>query len=208
MGGGVLSSDDLAALGLRERKKARTRAAIQRHAFRLFRAQGYDATTVRQIAEAAEIHESTFFRYFPTKEDVVLWDEFDPRVVEVIRAQPAELHPLAALRVAFRQVLAELSAEQRAEQRERLTLLLSVPPIRAMLLDQIRGPMRLMAQVIAERTGRSPNDPTVRALSGAVLGVGLSTMLAWAEEPDADPVTLTDEAMAALEAGFPLDRTD
>ena len=63
--------------GLWERKKARTRAAIREHAFRLFREQGYDATTVDQIAEAAEVSPSTFFRYFPTKEDVVLQDDME-----------------------------------------------------------------------------------------------------------------------------------
>jgi AcrR family transcriptional regulator len=68
--------------GLRERKKAKTRAAIQRHAWRLFQEQGYAATTVDQIAEAAEVSQSTFFRYFPTKEDVVLTDDYDPVMIE------------------------------------------------------------------------------------------------------------------------------
>jgi len=200
----VLSQDERSTPGLRERKKARTRAAIQRHALRLFREQGYDTTSVSQIAEAAEVSESTFFRYFPTKEDVVLWDEYDPRIVEVFHAQPAELSPIAALRAAVRDVLAQLSEAQRADQRERVALMLSVPPLRAMLVDQIRGPMRLLEEVVAERVGRKPDDPRVRVVAGAVLGVGLAVMFAWAEDPEADMVALIDDAMARLEAGLRL----
>jgi len=200
----VLSQDERSTPGLRERKKARTRAAIQRHALRLFREQGYDTTSVSQIAEAAEVSESTFFRYFPTKEDVVLWDEYDPRIVEVFRAQPAELSPIAALRAAFREVLAQISEAEQADQRERMALMLSVPPLRAMLVDQIRGPMRLLAELVGERVGRRPDDPGVRVVAGAVLGVGLAVMFAWAEDPNADMVALVDDAMARLEAGLRL----
>jgi hypothetical protein len=85
-----------------------------------------------------------------------------------------------------------------------MSLMLSVAPLRALLLDQIDGPMRLMAQAVAERTGKSPDDPAIRALVGAVIGVGLSAMFAAADDPSADLVVMIDEAMAHLEAGLAL----
>jgi AcrR family transcriptional regulator len=101
----VPSQPERSRLKLRERKKARTRDAIQSQALRLFRDQGYEATAVSQIAEAAEVSESTFFRYFPTKEDVVMWDRFDPLILDAVRLQPAGSGPIVALRGAFRDVL-------------------------------------------------------------------------------------------------------
>jgi AcrR family transcriptional regulator len=72
-------------LGLRERKKVKLRRSAQREALRLFAEQGYEATTVEEIADAADISTSTFYRYFPTQEDVVLDDEYDPIVEQIIR---------------------------------------------------------------------------------------------------------------------------
>lgn len=200
----VASRVERPTLGLRERKKARTRATIQREALRLFREQGYDATPVSQIAEEAEVSESTFFRYFPTKEDVILWDPFDPAMVESFRAQPPELGPLAALRASIRDLLGTLSQEELEEQRQRALLLLSIPPLRATLVDHIRGPMRLLAELVGERVGRSADDPAITALSGAVLGVSLSVMIRWMEDPSLRLVDLVDEAVGMLENGFPL----
>jgi AcrR family transcriptional regulator len=191
-------------LGLRERKKLKTRLAIQQQALRLFREQGYEATTVAQIAEVAEISESTFFRYFPTKEEVVMWDDFDPYILEAIKFQPKNLTPLKALRAAFRQVLSSLSSAARKELRERVVLMLSVPPLRATLFDQIGGPMQRLATVVAERTGRKPHDPAVRTLVGAVIGVGLAVMFRVADDAKADVVVLLDEALGQLEAGLRL----
>ncbi len=199
-----MSQDDPPAVGLRERKKARTRAAIREHAMRLFHEQGYEATTVEQIAEAAEVSPSTFFRYFPTKEDVVITDEYDPLIVAAFKAQPAGLRPVAALRGAMRSVFAELTAEQLALERERQTLILSVPELRAGALDGLAGTVQLLAEVVAERVGRRPDELAVRALAGAVIGVGLAAMLAAAEDPEADLFALLDAAMAHLEAGLPL----
>ena len=93
-----MSAGNQKALGLRERKKAKTIAAVQMHALRLFKEFGYHETTVEQIAEAAEISPSTFFRYFATKEDVVITDNYDSLLTSAFGEQSSELSPLQALR--------------------------------------------------------------------------------------------------------------
>jgi AcrR family transcriptional regulator len=190
--------------GLRERKKAKTRAAIQHHALRLFREQGYHATTVAQIAEAAEVSEATFYRYFRTKEDVVLWDELDPLLIASFRSQPAELRPIQALRAAFRAVYSGLTEEQWQEQRERMELYLGVPELRSATLDQFFDMVPVISEMVAQRTGRSPEDPAVRTFAGAVIGVAFSVLGAAAKEPASDWVRLIDEALQYVEHGLPL----
>ncbi|QYN35070.1 TetR family transcriptional regulator [Pseudonocardia sp. DSM 110487] len=84
--------------GLRARKKARTRTAIQREALRLFSERGYAATTVEQIADAADVWPSTFFRYFPGKEDRLLLDDHHSLADAVTRAFAAQPPQLPAHR--------------------------------------------------------------------------------------------------------------
>jgi AcrR family transcriptional regulator len=196
--------DDRLAVGLRERKKARTKASIQQHAMRLFEQQGYQATTVEQIAEAAEVSPSTFFRYFPTKEDVVLYDVLDPPVLAAIRAQPAELSSIQALRAAMRQVFADLPPEELAVQRERDRLIRSVPELRAKMLDEFGRNIQLVAEVMAERVGRHPDDPAVRTLAGAVIGVGIAAWFTAGDQTMTDSIAALDASLARLEAGLTL----
>jgi len=196
------SEHDRSNTGLRERKKAKTRAAIQEAALRLFDRHGYDATTVDQIAELAEVSQSTFFRYFPTKEDVVLHDRYDPLLLADFAAQPAELSPIAALRRTLRSVFGTLPADELARERQRATLIISVPELRARALDQLASTLQPLAEAIAERTGRAVDDPAVRALTGATMGVAMSAILSATEDPSADYVGLMDTALAHLEAGL------
>src|ERR1700758_3580511 len=93
-------------LGLRERKKIKTRHAIRREAFRLFDANGYAATTVEQIADAAEVSPSTFFRYFPAKGSPLPADGLDPLVLAAFKAQPPDLSPSQAIRRAYETTMA------------------------------------------------------------------------------------------------------
>ncbi len=190
--------------GLRERKKARTKATIQREAVRLFLDRGYDATTVEQVAAAAEVAPSTVFRYFPTKEDLVLTDDYDPLFIAAFRAQPPELSAAQALRAALRSSLGALSKEEFATQRERSKLVLSVPALRGATFGNLIDTMAIMKDLVAERTGRQADDLAVRAFAGAAFGLLLEVMLRWADDPDMDPAEGLDEAVAHLEAGLPI----
>jgi AcrR family transcriptional regulator len=192
------------AAGLRERKKERTRETIRKRALHLFFTQGFDATTVQQIIEDVEISESTFFRYFPTKGDVVLSDDFDPIIVAAFRRQPASLTPIQALRAAFHEAFAELTPEEIAEQSARMQLVLAVPELRAAMLDQFGQAMSLLADVLAERSGRAADDMAVRTLAGAVIGAAMAVLFAMLEDPSLDLATLFDQAMEHLEGGLRL----
>ena len=200
----ALLNDKQPAQGLRERKKAKTRAAIQRHALHLFREQGYEATTVEQIAAAAEVSPSTFFRYFPTKEDVVLYDDLDPLLFAAFEAQPPELTPMQAMRGAMREVFSRLPVEETDQQWERARLMLAVPDLRRRMLDQFADLIEIGAQVIARRVGRRADEFEVRIFAGALIGAWLAAFFAAVHEPNPDFVTLMDDSLRYLEAGMPL----
>jgi AcrR family transcriptional regulator len=189
--------------GLRERKKARTRAAIQEHALRLFAEQGYEATTVGEIADAAEVSPSTFFRYFPTKEDVVLYDDLDPLLLAALEALPLELGPVAAIRAAMSQVFDRAPAGVLAQQDARAALILSVPELRMRMLDEAARSMFPFVDVIAKRAGKGTDDVAVQALAGAVIGVVIAAWIGAGGLNAPDYIRKMDEALAQLEAGFP-----
>ena len=202
-----MSTHDDDQPGLRERKKARTRASIREHALRLFQEQGYAATRVEQIAEAAEVSPATFYRYFPTKEDVVLQDDLDVLTLDALEAQPAGLSPLAAVRAAVAAARARFTPEERERFRQTTELTMAVPEIRARALDEFARTIDVTATVLARRSGRKPDDVAVRALAGAIFGVILASTLPVLErgQIDLDAIFATvDTGLAQLEAGFTL----
>jgi AcrR family transcriptional regulator len=173
---------------------------------RLFREQGYTATTVDQIAEAAEVSQSTFFRYFPTKEDVILKDDYDDRILAAFLEQPADLPPIQATRQAIRAVYAGLSPEEMAQERERHELISSTPELRPRMLDTLTEGIELLAQALAKRNGLDSEDLAVRTFAGALMGVSLSAMFAAGQTPGKDFMTLYDASLQLLEDGLPLKR--
>jgi AcrR family transcriptional regulator len=195
--------------GLRERKKARTRAAIRQHALRLFREHGYGATTIEQIAAAAEVSPATFFRYFPTKEDVVLQDDVDLVTLEALDAQPPDLNPIAAFRGAATAARAQMSDEDMERFTETTRLTLSVPEIRARALDELIRTTDVITAAIAARIGRTADDFAARNMAGAIIGVIMAATMPW--QAVGSGSTSVDElfdridaGLAHLEAGLPL----
>ena len=199
---------DSGSSGLRERKKARTRASLREHALRLFREQGYQATTVEQIAAAAEVSPSTFFRYFPTKEDVVLQDDMDTRMVAAFEQQPPGVGPIAAVRGAAREMLTSYTGTDLDVIRETTRLTMTVPEVRARALDEFARTITVLAEAVSKRTGRAPDDLAVRTVAGAIIGVIMSITMPWENWSDGtsfeDTFARIDEALALLEAGLPL----
>lgn len=190
--------------GLRERKKTRTREAIQEAALRLFLEQGYAATTVEQIAAAADVSERTFFRYFAAKADTVSYDLIEPLVAESFITQPAGLGPTAALRAAIREVYGRLPPEQLELERQRQRLVAQVIGPDAVTPQKMAEVLALFTDALARRTGRSADDPAVQAWVGAMAGVVLNSYLSWSANPTGDLIDRMDTGLRLLDAGLPL----
>lgn len=188
-----------APLGLRERKKARTRQALQEAALRLIRDQGYDATTVDQIAAAADVSPATFFRYFPTKEDVIVEDEYDPILVRRWQEIDPSGTPVQRIRQVVRDTLSGLPPEESAALLERTQLMYSVPQLRAKVWDNWRRTQGMLADLVGEQLGRSADDLRVRAITGAMMGTMIGVIELWMAEPHRDLGELLDQSLAVLE---------
>ncbi|WP_329022758.1 TetR/AcrR family transcriptional regulator [Streptomyces sp. NBC_00690] len=189
--------------GLRERKKLKTRLAIRKETYRLIAEQGYEATTVEQIAAAAEVSPSTVFRYFPTKEDIVLTEEYDPIVEAQLLARPVDEHPLDSIRQV---IVHSLASQVRAEQDEvvqRTRLMVELPAMRARMTETMTATSAVLVRVLADRAGRPHDDLDVRVRVAAVMGVLREVLLYWAEREHRDDLAeLMDAALRGLDSGW------
>ncbi|MEV6884296.1 TetR family transcriptional regulator [Streptomyces sp. NPDC051135] len=190
--------------GLRERKKAKTREAIRAAAYGLIRQQGYEATTVEQIAGRAEVSPSTVLRYFPTKEDIVLTDAYDPVMAAELAARPAGEPWPESLRHVLRAVLGVGAGEEAELTRLRTRLLAEVPAVRSRMLENMSATGRVLARAIAERTGLAPDSLEARTVSMSLVGGLMEVSRYWAEHDHEESLTeLVDRALDALENGLP-----
>ena len=163
---------------LRERKKLKTRESIQREAMRLIEKQGYEKTTIEQIAAAVEISPSTFFNYFPNKEDVVLYDAYDPIIGRLLLERPAD-EPLS---VALRHVLEEMGGifeRDREVILARARLWIEEPSLRARLWEELERGQDFISGLIAQRSGRAADDFEIRVTVMVVIMAAMEAMREW-----------------------------
>nr|WP_043679784.1 TetR family transcriptional regulator [Streptomyces xylophagus] len=197
------SPADRPQLGLRERKKIKTREAIRTATYALVKEQGYDATTIEQIAERAEVSPSTVFRYFPTKEDIVLTDEFDPLIMEELRARPADEPWMDTLRYVMQKAVSLGMKEDEEVSRLRTHLMVQVPAVRSRMMESMSVTGTMLCEAIAERTGRDQDSLEVRVYAMSIIGALMETSLYWAENGHRDDFkVLLDRTLDVLEHGL------
>jgi len=188
--------------GLRERKKAKTRRAIQDAALALIAEQGYEATTVEQIAAAAEVSPSTCFRYFPTKEDIILADEYDPEIFAAL-VEGGSGPPVEVIRSALAGLFRRIYAADRDVLYQRILLCLEVPSVRSRMHEGINEALQLMTKALATRFGVDPDNFELQMANAAALGVMTRAIERWAERGGTEDLpSQVDAALSLLGRGF------
>jgi AcrR family transcriptional regulator len=150
---------------LREAKKAATRDALQEAALRLFAERGYGGTSCADVAAAAGVSPATLFRYFPTKEDLVLHDVYDPMIAQAVLARPAQEGPVTATHRALVELLAGFDAEAMRPVRQRTALVLGEPALRARSHEQRDSMVVHLANAYATRLGLPADDVKVSVVA-------------------------------------------
>lgn len=183
--------------GLRGRKRAQTRARIQAEAMRLFLARGFEATTLDDIAAAADVSRRSLFHYFASKEEIVFSTkaDFPTLVTEAIGRRPAE-EPLLEM---VENALLELAARHLSEPaRDLARLIHDTPALSAGDQAKYEKLERILAGALADRKGRPETDIDCRVTAATAIGILKLSTQAWLTGSDGGPDTFGKAAFAAL----------
>jgi AcrR family transcriptional regulator len=197
---------DHAAPTRRERKKLATRQALEEAALRLFAAQGYEQTTVEEIAEAADVAVRTFFRYFSSKQDVLFGEVASDRLGRLRRelaARPLTEAPLDSV-VAAMEKLDLVGVDEEHQILARLDLMRHQPTMRTRYLDLIDSMRQAIVEFVADRSDTDGRHDMYALLVAAAAAASWETSLSlWAESGGALSLReLRRQAFTALSAGL------
>ncbi|MEV0063570.1 TetR family transcriptional regulator [Nocardia sp. NPDC050718] len=190
-------------VGLREKHKMRTRTAIREAAMRLFEQQGYANTTVEQIAKAADVSHTTFFRYFASKEQVVINDDLADQREAAIAALPRGLGHFDLLRAILHELNRLALENPWTANPERMKLIHAEPALRTAYQIESDRAISEALEFFADYLGVEPDNQRLRvfiaAAGGVMFHIANSTY-----EPGDDVYRLVLEAVDLLEQGLPL----
>jgi AcrR family transcriptional regulator len=169
-----MATEQPAQLGLRERKKRKTRELIAESAKRLFAERGFDAVTVAEVASAADVSQGTVFNYFPAKEDLFFssMEAFEARLVDGVRERPPGESVLSAFRRLVLDGLDQLASDDRADLIATAARIISAAPsLQAREREVVALYTDSLAALIAEEMGAESGDVESWAVANALMGV-------------------------------------
>lgn len=182
------------------RTPSTTPAEISHAALRLFMDRGFDATTIDDIAREAGIGRRTFFRYFPSKNDLP-WGEFD-ELLDRMRAHLAGMPDDLPMMEQLRRSIVEFNRVPEEEweyHRRRMELLLHVPTLLAHSTLRYASWRQVVAEHVARRLGLPESDLIPQTMAWTCLGVCLAAYEQWLLEEDGDLLDLLDEAFRLID---------
>lgn len=179
-------------------KAERTRAALLRAALELFDERGYEQTTAAAIAERAGVSEMTFFRYFPSKDAVLVDDPYDPLIAEAIAHQPQGLSPIAIAIGAIAEGWREVPPPASAEVRDRLRIVSRTPSLRGAIARNNAATEKAISDALI---GRGVPTADSRIAAAATMGALTAALLDWANGDDPDLGSAIHAALRVLAGG-------
>jgi AcrR family transcriptional regulator len=190
------------APGLRERKKERTRAQIIETAIDLFLKNGYEQTTLDDVLGAVEVSRRTFFRYFESKEDLLIaWmDQLIEVACDAVRARPPSEPPLVAIRSAIRDTLGRLYEGNLPRFVAVQRFVAKTPPVRARQSERLGHCAEAICEPLAARMNLDPQrDLAPRVLANCAIAIMECAIEAWiARDAAEDLLELVDEGFRTL----------
>jgi len=194
------------AVGLRERKKLKTREALEQAALELFEKQGFDGTTVEEIVEACDVSPRTFFRYFPTKEALLLsdTDEKCQLLVTGLLERPAGESPLRSIRESLVENLATLEHD-RPRMLLQSRIMAATPSLRTYKVERQQSWEEAIFQALLTREAAAPGPRhstfELRLVASTAIAALRAAVETWLED-GGDVIALVDDAFARIAAGL------
>jgi AcrR family transcriptional regulator len=196
----LVKTDEPPSIGLAARKKQRTRQLLAEAAAELFYERGYDATTIDDIAAAVDVSPRTFYRYFPTKEDLVvaIGETSIESFLAALGARPPEESLLVAVRAAVDEALAPRWVDT-SRVRSFMALIRDTPAFRARWVEEAYDSRYRLAAVIAGRTDGDPAGLRNLLIGGAISMAINTGVQCWADQDtDSGPCDFVHRALAEL----------